>query len=227
LAGALAALLVAALPRLGWLVCAGALIVSQLAAGHSGVALLLFAATLPVAPLLGRAGPEWSGPALAPLLGLVGLAGAFPAVAGQAARWRARAALGALGYWWLCLAEPLLGRNLWLGQPHGVPARHLWEDSLSSSAVHVLGPLLGLGMLFGATLWAVGALVLPWIVRGRSAALDLVATCSWSAGLIAAAPPLDRGLLNTLGMSGPRGVVLGGLLGGLLAMVLRALRGPV
>ena len=42
-----------------------------------------------------------------PMLGLVRLAGGFPAVAGQAADWRRRAALGALGYWWLTLSEPL------------------------------------------------------------------------------------------------------------------------
>ena len=39
----------------------------------------------------------------------------------RAARWRMRAALAALGYWWLVLAEPLLARRLWLGPPAGTP----------------------------------------------------------------------------------------------------------
>jgi hypothetical protein len=227
LACALALLAVAALPRMGWLAAVVSVILWQLAAGRSGTALLLAAAVLPVAPLLRRAGPEWSAAALAPLLGLAGLAAAFPALAGQAPRWRARAALGALGYWWLLLAEPLLHRRLWLGAPAAVQAHAAWESSLSDTAVHVLGPLLGLGLLFGALLWAVGAVVLPWVVRGRSGALDLVAITVWSTGMIAAAPLLDRGLPGSLGSGDPRGAVGGALLGGALAIGVRALRGPV
>ena len=51
----------------------------------------------------------WSVPALAPLLGLATLAGAYPALAGQARGPLTRAALGALGAWWALLAAPLLG----------------------------------------------------------------------------------------------------------------------
>ena len=49
-----------------------------------GAALVVFlAVALP--PLLLRTAPlAWSAPALAPLLGLIGLAGAFPALAGTA-----------------------------------------------------------------------------------------------------------------------------------------------
>jgi eukaryotic-like serine/threonine-protein kinase len=227
LAAALVMLLVAALPRLGWLLGVAALIGWQLLAERSGTALLLLAAALPVAPLLRRRGPEWSAPALAPLLGLAGLAGAFPALAGQAPRWRARAALGALGYWWLLLAEPLLGRRLWLGVPAHIPARQVWESSIDTTAVHVLGPLLSLGMLFGAALWALAALLLPLIVRGRSSALDFIAASAWSAALFAAMPMLDEGLPTALAPHGPRGALVGVLLGGASAIAARALRGPV
>ena len=92
-------------------------------------------------------GSAGSTAALAPALGLVGLAGAFPALAGQRARLVERAALAALGYWWLILAEPLLDRRLWLGVPAGTPARAVWEGSLSSAATHVVGPSLSLGVL--------------------------------------------------------------------------------
>ena len=61
--------------------------------------------------LLYRRGTTWSLPALAPLLGLAGLAGAFPALAGRARGPLTRAALGALGAWWALLAAPLLGRE--------------------------------------------------------------------------------------------------------------------
>ena len=91
---------------------------SPLAAGRRGLAgaapharpgagSSLVAAALPVAAAAApRAGRAVVGcPRVAPLLGLAGLAGAYPALAGQAARPWHRAALGALGAWWLLLAE--------------------------------------------------------------------------------------------------------------------------
>jgi len=220
------------LPRALWLALALALAVWQTAAGRPGVGLLALAALLPVALLpvgrRDRAGTGgWLICALAPLLGTIGLAGAFPALAGQAPRWRMRAALGALGYWWLVLAEPLLARPLWLGPAAGTPARTVWEGSLNDAAMHVVGPLLSLGVLLGATLWATGAVLLPLIVRGRNAALDVVAAVAWSAALAVAAPLLDSGLVGHAAQQAPRGVVLGTVLGGALAVAARALRGPV
>jgi eukaryotic-like serine/threonine-protein kinase len=220
-----------ALPRAVWVAGALAAVVWQVWAGRPGAALLLLAGAIPLALLPRRAGLGWLAGGLAPVLGLAGLAGAFPAVAGQASRWRARAALGALGYWWMTLAEPLAGRHLWLGPSPGAPVRTVWEGSLSSAAVHVIGPMLSPGLLLGATLWAVGAALLPWIVRGRSAALDVVAATSWSAAIAAAAPALDSGLsahgAGAGGYPDPRGAVLGAVLGALLAVAARALRGPV
>jgi hypothetical protein len=164
---------------------------------------------------------------MAPLMGLAGLAGVFPALAGQAARWRERLAIGALGYWWLTLAEPLLGRRLWLGQPASTPPRGVWEGSLQHAASDVIGPLLTPGVVLGAALWAAAALLLPLIVRGRNAALDVVAVVTWSAAVAAAAPRLDAGLSSAATLPSPRGVVLGAVLGGMLAVGARALRGPV
>jgi eukaryotic-like serine/threonine-protein kinase len=216
-----------ALPRLVWLACAVLLVGWQAAVGRPGVALLLLAALIPLLALPRRAGPAWLTGGLAPALGVLGLAGAFPAIAGQARRWSARAALAALGYWWLTLAQPLLAMRLWLGSAPGAPARTAWEGSLSSAAVHVVGPLFTLGVLLGALLWALGAVVLPWIVRGHSAALDVVAATVWSAAIVASAPLVDSGLGAHAAHPSPRGAVLGGVLGGALAVAARALRGPV
>jgi hypothetical protein len=218
-----------ALPRALWLGLAAAAVAWQALAGRPGVALLAFAA---LAPLLvwpaerrpARLSGGWLAGVLAPTLGLAGLAGAFPALAGQASCWRQRACVAALGYWWLLLAEPLLSRQLWLGPPAGTPARDAWEASLSSAAVHVLGPLLTLGTLLGAALWASGATVLPWLVRGRSAALDLAAAIVWSAAIAVAAPALDAGLSSA--HANPRGLVLGAVFAAALAIGARALRGP-
>ena len=221
-----------ALPRRVWWACALAAIVWQAAMGRPGVALLLLAGATPLLLLPADrrspgAGPGWLAGALAPVLGLAGLAGAFPAVAGQATSWRKRVALAALGYWWLTLAEAILAQRLWLGPPPGAPARIVWESSLSSAADHIVGPMLGLSVLFGATVWALGAMVLPWIVRGRNAALDVLAATIWSAALVSAATSLNRGLPAHAIHPGPRGAVLGAVLGGVLAVGARALRGPV
>ena len=212
------------LPRALWLGSALALAAWQAFAGRPGVALIVLAAAAPLVALPRRAGVGWMSCALAPVLGLAGLAGAFPAIAGQARRWSERAALGALGYWWLVLSEPLLARRLWLGEPAGTPARAAWEGSPGSAAVHVVGPMLSLGVLLGAALWAGGAVALPWVVRGRRAALDVVAATVWAAVLAATAPLLDGGASVH---AAPRGAVLGAILGAGLAVAARALRGPV
>ncbi len=220
------------LPRTLWIALALAAVAWLGISGRPGAGLLLAAALAPLAamppePYSRRVSPVWLLCLLAPALGVIGLAGAYPAVAGQARRWRARLLLGALGYWWLLLAEPLLGRRLWLGAHAGAPARAVWEGSLTSAASHVLGPLLSMGSLLGAALWALAALLLPWIVRGAHAALDLLAATVWSAALCAAAPALDAGLLATGSHPSPRGALLGAVLGALFAIGARALRGPV
>ncbi len=216
-----------ALPRAVCLGCALAAIVWLLATGRPGAALLLLAAAAPLVLLPRRSGLGWLTAALAPALGAVGLAAAFPALAGPRARLARRAALGALGYWWLILAEPLLDRRLWLGVPAGTPARVVWEGSLSSAATHVVGPSLGLGVLYGAAVWALAAVLLPWVVRGRSAVLDVVAASAWSVALLLACAPHYAGYTVSVVSATPRGAVIGSILGGALAVAARALRGPV
>jgi hypothetical protein len=218
------------LPRAVWLAALVGLVGWQVAVGRAGVGLLAFAALLPVLALGAerrRLGVGWLAAALAPALGLVGLAGAFPALAGQASRWRERALLGALGYWWLTLSEPLVARRLWLGSAVGTPARSAWEGSIDLTAGHVIDPLLSLGVLLGALLWAVAAVALPWLVRGRSALLDLGAASVWSAGVFLLAPALDSGLASHAAHHAARGALLGAILGGLAVLAARALRGPV
>jgi eukaryotic-like serine/threonine-protein kinase len=219
------------LPRLGWLIAMLGVCVWQAGSERPGVALLVLCAVLPLVLLVRRPGPRWLAAALAPGLGLVGLAGVFPAAAGQAARWPARALLGALGYWWLALAGPLLdrpGRRLWLAPPAGTDAGRLlaWEHSLGATG-HALLSLLSLGLLLGAALWASAAVLLPWLVRGRSALLDAFAGTLWAVALAAASPLLDGGLASGVGDPSPRGALLGAAVGAALALAARALRGPV
>jgi hypothetical protein len=220
------------LPRTLWIALACLLIAWQAASGRAGVALLAVVALVPLAAMAPERGsrrlsPRWLAAALAPMLGIVGLAGAFPALAGQAVRWRQRLVLGALGYWWLALAEPLLARRLWLGPVHGTPPPAIWEGSLQSTATHVIEPLLTLTVLGGALLWGVAALLLPLVVRGRSAIFDVLAAVAWSTAVIVAMGRIQEGLGASAVHGSPRGAALAAVLGGLIAVGARALRGPV
>src|SRR5262249_15220241 len=149
---------IAVFPRVAWL--AGAIgAVALLAPGET--AGLVAAAVVPVPLLLRRHGTTWSLPAVAPALGALGLAAADPALALRLRGWFARASLGALGAWWLLLAEKALDRTFLTGR----------EDPLE--------------LLYVAT-FALAAAILPWLVRGRSLAPDVVLAAAWAGALGAA-----------------------------------------
>jgi eukaryotic-like serine/threonine-protein kinase len=202
-----AALAVLVLPRLGWVVAATALA----AWVGAPAAWLIAAAAVPTIVLLRRAGGLWSLPAGAPLLGLAGLAGSWPALAGQAGRPWHRAALGALGFWWLALAEVLTGDRLALGAP---PDAALDGPDLA--------PLVTSGALALAALWAAAAVLLPVVVRGRRPAVDVVGATAWAAGLGSATQAVARGLSWQPSM---RGLVAGAVVAAGLAVACAASRG--
>jgi hypothetical protein len=218
--GLAAAVAVAVLPRLGWLLAAGALL-AWLAGAAAGLALLVALAAAPVAPLLWRDGVTWSLPAIAPALGAAGLAGAWPALAGQPARWTTRAALGALGYWWLALTEAVTSDRLLLGSTRDTLPRAAWEADALDAARDAVWPLLSSGALAVAALWAVGAALLPVLVRGRSAAADVVGAALWAATLAAGTQAVAEALVAPA----PRGLALAAVLAGAVAVAARALRG--
>jgi len=215
-------------PRTYWWAGALAAIVWQAAVGHAGVALVLAAFAAPLLALPRRAGPGWLAAALAPALGSIGLANAYPVIAGQARGLRARAGLGALGYWWLLLAQMLTGHRLWLWpQGAGHPlAASAWSTSGSAAATYLVRPLISVATLEGAALWALAAASLPWVVRGRSAVRDVVGATVWAAALVSAEQLVDHGLGGHAAAS-PRGAILGAILGAAVAVCARALRGPV
>ncbi len=222
------------LPRLLWVLAALALVAWQEAAGRPGLCLLLLAGLLPMLIAMpARASVAWLTPALAPLLGLLGIAAAFPASAGLPSSPRMRACLGALGYWWLCLAQ--VGFTRGLAPASGFSAgfasanagnawaRPGWESSLSAAA-HAIAPLLSLPTLAGAALWALGAALAPWLIRGRGVALDLLLAGIWSAALLAG-PSLLASLLaaGSPPAAAPAAAILGAILGA-LALVMSASR---
>ncbi len=191
------AVAVAAFPRLAWLLAAAAALIAL-----PDQAALLAAGAVAPPLLLWRRGLVWSVPAAAPLLGLAGVAGAYPAVAGRFRGPWTRAALGAIGLWWLLLAEPLLARDLALGTAPG-------------DAADVLDTLVSSGALLLAPLWAAAALVLPWLVSGRALTVDIVGAALWAAGLAAA----TAGVADQAGLAEPRGLAAGAAVAGVIAVI--------
>ena len=197
-----AGLLVAALPRAGWLALTAFMATCLVTHAHAGGALLLVAAALVPVVLSPRDGPAWPLAAGAPALGAIGLAGAWPAVAGLAGPvWR-RATLAATGWVWLALAHAT------------------FTSSAADAFHHSIVPLLAVGTLVGAGVWAAAAIVLPWAGIRRSPALEAALLAGW-----AAAVALGTLAASNLGAGSPQvatgTVVLGALAGALVAFVTR------
>ena len=219
------AMAILALPRAGWVASAASLVI-WLARSAPGLAVLVLAALAPVGLVARRAAPGWwSAPGVALALGVAGVAGAWVAVAGQPRRAHHRAALGALGVWWLLLAEPAADRVLALGVAPGTAPRATWEGSASRAVEDVLVPLVSGGGPALVAVWALGAVALPWLVRGRTVRLDVIAATVWSAG-VAAAAHVAVAAAGPAGPAGaaaaPRGLVAGAVLAGALAVAARA-----
>jgi hypothetical protein len=187
-----------ALCRVGWVGAVVVLVLTQ----PPGVVLIGLLALLPLPVLLRGA------PALWPF---VALAGPLPAVAGLPPRWHHRAALGALGAWWLLLAEPLLHATLLFG-PTG-DARG-FENGVILAATAVVVPIFSSGLIGLLGVWALGAVVLPWVVRGYSLPVDVVTATTWAAGLAAATAALGE----ALGQGEPRWLVPGAVVAGVVAV---------
>jgi hypothetical protein len=211
-AAPLAALVALARPRAGLALGAGVLIAWLLiGAGQPGSALV---AALLVAPLIlipAGGGGAIALPGLAPVLGVAGLAPVYPALAGLARGAAERALLGATGYLWLAALETAGDRTLLLGAE--TPATDGWQQSVGAALSDVILPLLSLGVLAVATLWALAAVTLPLLVRGRSPVLDMVGALIWAAALISAHRVL----------AGPDGEPTGLLLASLLAATVTVL----
>jgi hypothetical protein len=163
-----AAAAVALLPRVGWIAAAMG-VCTWLASpdgGQEGTALVLTAALLPIPLLLPRAGLLWSAPALAPLLGAIGLAPLFVGAAAFLGRtvWQ-RAGLAAAGLLWLRLAEALTGDDLLYGSAAAVPPRAGWEGSVVDAGRDAIEPVLSSVDLVLALAWIGAAVALPLLAR--------------------------------------------------------------
>ena len=186
IAAVLAAVAVAALPRIGWLALIAAAGGALAAQGRPGAVPLVVLAGVTAPLLLPLQPARWPLAALAPALGAIGLAGAWPALAGRAASAWQRAALGAAGWIVLVAAEALATTNLYVRLPHAVAARSVWTPSLYDSLHQVLLPLASTGVLAPALAWGFAAVVLPWITAFRSLPVKLVLVTVWTAATVSA-----------------------------------------
>ncbi len=181
-AGLIAGGLVMALPRIGWILTVATLAVTAAIQQHlGGAVVLVLASVVPImlTPLRATAWPLGAG---APALGFMGLAGAWPAVAGRAGRtsWN-RAVIAAVGWLWLLLAAPLAGVDLYLRSTPGEPASQAWTTSVAVALRDVVAPIITSGLLVGGVVWAVAAVFVPWLLRGRSLLSDTIRVLLWAA----------------------------------------------
>jgi eukaryotic-like serine/threonine-protein kinase len=179
-------------------------------AGDPGTAILI---ALLGAPLLA---PQIEGevialPGLAPLLGLIGLGPVYPALAGLTRGAGGRALLGGTGYLWLAAWEELAHRTLLLGPVANPPAQ--WTGSASTAFSDVVAPLLDGSVLAGAGAFAIAALVLPILIRGRAPVIDAIGALIWAAGVISVLRLINGG-------TSPPDLLFGALLAAVLAALL-------
>jgi hypothetical protein len=210
-AGLLAAGAVLLLPRLGWgalTIALAALAASQHLPGAAAVITIAMLVPLLVSP---AAPTTWPLSAGAPALGLIGLAGAWPAVAARATTsWR-RAALGAVGWVWLLLASAIAGKPLYLPLVPGVAPPHAWMSSVSVTVDHLLRPEVSAGVLAPALVWAIAAVTLPWLVRGGSIVLDVGRVVIWAAIVVSATGAAIAGVHGTAGVGAAPTALVGAL----------------
>ena len=159
-------------------------------AGRPGAALVVAVLLLP-APLLLPGPAHWVLPAAAPLLGAIGIAPVYPALAALAGNPARRAVLAALGWAWLVAAEAMFGSRLLFGTADSAP--DAWSASLGGAATGVLFPILTPESIVVGLVWVGAAVVLGALLRGRLVALELLAAIVWAAGLVALHGALAQG----------------------------------
>jgi hypothetical protein len=118
------------------------------------------------------------------------------------------------------LGEALSGSALLFGSPDGTLPRGDWEGSISAAAADALQPLATTPALAPVLAWAVVAIALALVVRGRWLALDAVGAGLCAAALIAAHVALGDALAADVALDHARGAVAGSVAAALLVLVI-------
>jgi hypothetical protein len=115
------------------------------------------------------------------------------------------------------LAEPLAGRDLFLGRASGTGAQTAWVGSADGAVRDVLVPLGGSGALALVALWAVAAVALPYALRGRTPLSVILGALGWAGALVVGTGLLAGALRGALAHPDAAGAVGGALAGAALA----------
>jgi eukaryotic-like serine/threonine-protein kinase len=99
-----------------------------------------------------------------------------------------------------------------------VPPAAEWSGSVSATVDHVLSPLLSSGAFAPALVWAAAALVLPWVLRGRSPLTDLIAVAIWSAVLALCTALAVTAVSASAAPSAAPTAVVGAVVGAIIAL---------
>ena len=222
-AATLAAAAVALLPRVGWFATTLTLcgwLASPLVS-RDGVAAVLLVACVPIPFLLRRAPATWSLPVAAPAAAALAAAPAYLALAGQAATWRRRAALGLIGWVWIALAEAAVRSPLFFGLADGQEPRREWMHDGFDAIAQGVAPAFATPAALSGVVFAVFAAALPVLVRGLRTASDILGAAVWASGLYAAIVGVEH-LAGTAVVA--RGALLGTCAAALLAVLAAAAR---
>ncbi len=167
-------------------------------AGLPGLAIVLAALIAPAALLLPRRRVRvWLLPALAPVLGLIGAAPAFLAVAARAQRAEERAALAGLAWIWTLLVGELLGRGI--GVPIGSDGGAVtdWASSGPTTIDQLLVPMLSPTAIAVGLTWVGGAVLLGMLLDVASPAGAAVGGLIWAGGIAALLGAAGEGAVPT------------------------------
>jgi eukaryotic-like serine/threonine-protein kinase len=202
-----AGLLIAAVPRAGWLALTLTMVTTLILHSHdAGALVLLTGALIPV--LLGPGdGFAWPMAAVAPALNAIGLACAWPALAGFAPGARRRVALAVTGWLWLALSR----------QASSAAIR---SPSLQTAVHDVLRPMLTAGVLAPAVVWGAAAILIGWARIRRAPGIEAVLLAGWAAAL-GLATAAGTGVGSGRALLSPEAALLGAFAGAVVTLVAR------
>jgi hypothetical protein len=118
---------------------------------------------------------------------------------------------------WLVVGALITGAR-WYPRLVGIPPPAVWAASPYDALHHVLLPVSASGVMAPAVVWALAAVVLPHLARGRSMALDVVRVSIWSAMLVLASMVVLTVVHGSGAAAAASTALAGGVAGALIAL---------